>query len=96
LVIGTSLKRIGGRDAMARLYRPGLGISPALEITGTAFGDARKRSRAEAASGCCTVWVRTPAKENPGCTSAGSAPTKVMMERNAPTKVMMERAHDCV
>ena len=58
-------------------YFCGGGVSPAFEITGAASGDARKRSSAVAASGCAGVAVSAPAKENPGCSSAGIAPTKV-------------------
>src|SRR6185369_4607506 len=59
-------------------YRAEGGVSPAFKITGTASGDARKRIRALAASGCRTVLVSAPAKVNPGCSSAGIAPTKVI------------------
>src|SRR5437660_617044 len=53
------------------------GVSPAFKIAGAAAGAARKRISALPASGCRALLVRAPAKENPGCSSAGIAPTKL-------------------
>ena len=40
-------------------------------IAGAASREERNVNSARAASGSCAVLVRTPAKENIGCTSAG-------------------------
>ena len=48
------------------VYRPETGVSPAFRIVVAASGDARKRIRALAASGCRAVLVSAPAKETSG------------------------------
>ena len=47
-------------------YRPETGVNPAFRIVVAASGDARKRIRALAASGCRAALVIAPAKETSG------------------------------
>ena len=56
--LGKFGKRVG--------YCAGTGVRPAFRIVGAASGDARKRIRALAASGCRAVVVSAPAKETSG------------------------------
>ena len=46
-------------------YRRAIGVSPEATIVDSAWGDARKTSRARATSGCLAALVIAPAKENP-------------------------------